>query len=103
MEKTSYRPAALTGIPAAGFEPGDRADFALYPPRCSRVDPVSLHSRAGFSPFEGREAVFPDIVIMGGQVVFESGEFFRGEPRWFHGKGYIGARAMDDRADTAQP
>lgn len=103
MEKTSYRPSARMGIPRAGFEPGNRADFALYPRRCTRVDADLLHSRAGWTPFEGYEAVFPSTVIMAGQVVFEGGQFFSGDPQWFHGKGYIKDRAKDDGADTAQP
>jgi hypothetical protein len=40
---------------------------------------------------------------MAGQVVFEGGQFFSGDPQWFHGKGYIKDRAKDDGADTAQP
>lgn len=103
MDKTSYRPASRIGIPRAGFEPGNRADFALYPRRCTRVDADLLHSRAGWTPFEGYEAVFPVIVIMAGQIVFEEGQFSRGEPQWFHGKGYIKDRAKDDGADTAHP
>ena len=31
IRKTVTAPAALLGIPPAGFAPGDRADFALYP------------------------------------------------------------------------
>jgi dihydroorotase len=103
IDKTSYRPASRIGIPRAGFEPGNRADFALYPRKCSRVDADLLHSRAGWTPFEGHEAVFPSLVIMAGRIVFEDGQFSRGEPRWFHGKGYIKDRAKDDGADTAHP
>lgn len=103
IEKTSLRPAALTGIPPAGYKPGDRADFALYPRRCTRIDPDMLHSRAGFSPFSGHEAVFPSVVIMAGRVVYADGQFFRGEPHWFRGKGYNTSHMMDDSTDTAQP
>ncbi|MDD1713022.1 MAG: amidohydrolase family protein [Methanoregulaceae archaeon] len=103
MDKTCYRPADCIGIPRAGYDPGNRADFALYPRRCTRIDADLLHSRARWTPYEGYEAVFPIIVVMGGQIVFEEGQFFRGEPRWFHGKGYIKDRAKDDRADRAHP
>lgn len=103
IDKTSCRPASRIGIPRAGFEPGDRADFALYPRQCTRVDADLLHSRAGWTPFEGYEAVFPTIVIMAGQIVLEEGQFSRGEPQWFHGKGYIKNRTKDDGADRAHP
>uniref|UniRef100_UPI000ACFB23D dihydroorotase n=1 Tax=Methanoculleus chikugoensis TaxID=118126 RepID=UPI000ACFB23D len=48
IEKTSWRPAAILGIPRAGFEPGDRADYALYPDEITRIDaPTSTQSAAG--------------------------------------------------------
>jgi dihydroorotase len=89
IAKTSTNPAALLGIPPAGFSPGDRADFALYPKTAAPVDPDLLHSRCGFSPFAGLPAVFPSRVILGGTVVYEEGEFSCGQPVWFAGKGYF--------------
>ena len=88
IAKTSVTPAVLLGIPQAGFSPGDRADFALYPKKAVPVDPDLLHSRCGFSPFTGLPAVFPSRVIQGGTVVYENGEFTCGQPLWFAGKGY---------------
>ena len=88
IRKTSQRPAGLLGVAPAGFAPGDRADFALYPKEAVRIDPDRLHSKCGFSPFEGLPAVFPRVVILGGTVVYEEGEFSRGSPVWFAGKGY---------------
>ncbi|MGB7788424.1 dihydroorotase [Methanoregula sp.] len=88
IAKTSTTPAALLGIPPAGFAPGDRADFALYPKTAVPVDPDLLHSRCGFSPFAGLPAVFPSRAILGGTVVYEEGEFTCGQPLWFAGKGY---------------
>jgi dihydroorotase len=88
IAKTSTNPAALLGIPKAGFVPGDRADFALYPKKKVPVDPDLLHSRCGFSPFEGIPAVFPSRVILGGTVVYDDGGFACGQPAWFAGKGY---------------
>jgi dihydroorotase len=103
MEKTSYRPSQLLDIAPAGFTSGCRADFALYPRKFRPIDPDMLHSRAGWTPFAGHAAVFPDCVIMGGDLVFEEGQFFPGHPRWYHGKGYINHEAMDDGADKAHP
>jgi dihydroorotase len=90
IRKTSETPAALLGIPPAGFSPGNRADFALYPPDVRPVDPDLLHSRCGWSPFEGRPAVFPSVVIMGGDVVFDHGEYAPGYPVWYPGAGFSG-------------
>ena len=86
--KTSQAPARIIGIPPAGFVPGDRGDFALYPKTPARIEPDMLHSRCGWTPFEGRMAVFPTAVIQNGEVVYHDGEFFRRDPVWFAGKGY---------------
>jgi dihydroorotase len=87
--KTSQAPARLVGIPPAGFTPGARGDFALYPKTAVRIDPDMLHNRCGWTPFEGRMAVFPSIVIRDGAVTYRDGEFFRREPVWFAGNGYV--------------
>ncbi len=88
IEKTSSRQAAILGIPPAGFRPGDRADFALYGNTPGPVAPELLHSRCGWTPFEGHMAIFPATVIRGGCVVYREGEFVKEEPVWFPGKGF---------------
>jgi dihydroorotase len=89
VAKTSANPCSVLGIPAPGYRPGDRADFALYPREVTTVHARDLHSRCGWTPFEGREAVFPSVVILAGEVVFRDGDFTPGKPRWFPGRGYI--------------
>lgn len=89
IHKTATAPANLIGIPPSGFAPGDRADFALYPHDEVTVEPELLHSKCGWTPFEGYRAVFPTTVIRGGTVVYQDGEFSRVPPVWFAGKGYV--------------
>jgi dihydroorotase len=88
IQKTSLAPATLLGVPAVGFSPGNRADFALYPKEITRIDPDTLHSKCGWSPFAGHPAVFPTKVIMDGKIVYDNGDFFKQEPVWVPGKGY---------------
>ena len=88
IEKTVNAPAGILGIPTSGFNAGDRADFALYKKEATPVRAERLHSRCGWTPFEGQMAVFPDTVIMAGRVVYQRGEFFKSEPVWFPGKGF---------------
>lgn len=88
IHKTSWRPADILGIPRAGFNPGERADFALYGEHAGEVSADRLHSRAGWTPFEGFTAVFPSVVIQGGCMVYRDGEYFPGSPRWYPGRGY---------------
>jgi dihydroorotase len=103
IAKTSTNPCSILGIPAPGFSPGDRADFALYPKEVTMVQAERLHSRCGWTPFEGKEAVFPATVILGGNRVFHKGDFTRGENRWFPGRGYIPRGPTPDRADMPRP
>ena len=89
IAKTSSNPAAILGIPSAGFAPRCRGDFALFKKQAVRIDPDNLHSRCGWTPFEDRMGVFPSRVIMDGTVVYEEGEFFRANPSWIAGKGFF--------------
>ena len=88
VEKVSRTPCEILGIPPAGFAPGERADFALYPDNITRLDPGELHSRAGWSPFAGRPAIFPELVVMEGRIAYHNGEFYTEDPRWYPGRGY---------------
>jgi dihydroorotase len=89
IEKTSYKPAEVLGIPRAGFSVGDRADFAIYPKIPGPITTEMLHSKCDWTPFEDHMALFPTTVIMGGKIVYQDGEFFTPEPHWFSGKGLI--------------
>jgi len=88
IQKTVTNPAALLAIPEAGFTIGDRADFALYPKTPVRITSDTLHSKCGWTPYENFSAVFPRIVIMNGSVSYQDGEFLKGSPQWFPGRGY---------------
>ena len=101
IEKTSYRPSDILGIPRAGFSPGDRAEFGIYPDTMTKVAPELLHSKAGWTPFEGCDAIFPEIVLVDGGMRYREGEFFPGVSGWYVGRGYIGGRHKKNGADTA--
>ena len=90
IEKTSLTPCRILGIPKAGFSVNSRADFALYPKKSIPITADCLHSRCGWTPFEGMPAVFPSEEVMAGMSVFRDGEFVKTPARWFAGRGYIG-------------
>ncbi|MHC1592618.1 MAG: dihydroorotase [Methermicoccaceae archaeon] len=75
---------------ALGFD----ADIALFDTRhIERVDAERLHSKAGWSPYEGMEAVFPKLTVSRGEVVFDGlrGEDVVGEKgrgRWITPAGF---------------
>jgi dihydroorotase len=88
IKKTTTNPAALLAIPEAGFNVGNRADFAVYPKTPIRITSDILHSKCGWTPFENLNATFPAIVVMNGSIVLRDGEFIKGLPQWFPGHGY---------------
>ena len=68
-------PAKLFGLKKGMLEIGYRADFISYrASNLKRINPDRLHSKYPLSPFGGFEAVFPDFVMMGGNVILERGE-----------------------------
>lgn len=89
IEKTSTNPARILGIEPAGYQPGMRADFALYPKVCTSIQAENLFSKAGWTPYEGMEGVFPDTVIMAGQVAYDQKACIKTNPTWIKGRGYI--------------
>lgn len=89
VELTSTGPARILGIRPAGFAPGDRADFALFRPRAEPVRAARLHSRCGWTPYEGMPAVFPESVVMAGEIAYEDGRFMDVPGSWVRGKGYM--------------
>jgi dihydroorotase len=90
VEKTSRSPCRILGIKSPGFEPGNRADFALFPKEATRISVDMLHSRCGWTPYEGRKGVFPELVFMDGMRAYDGGDFSERRGRWYSGRGYKG-------------
>ncbi|PSP78868.1 dihydroorotase [Halobacteriales archaeon QS_4_69_225] len=74
---TAANVAEVFDFPRKGrIEPGRDADLVLV----DETDPEpihgeKLHSRCGWTPFEGRRGVFPDLTTVRGTVVYRDGEF----------------------------
>jgi dihydroorotase len=85
LYKTVSRPAELLGIPAPRIGVGMRADLCLYPDAITCIDADNLHSKAGWSPFNGMDAIFPSFVLVSGQLAYDaaSDRFFQRDTEWF--------------------
>jgi dihydroorotase len=70
---TAANPAALFDLPSKGrIEPGRDADLVLVDPSERRpIRGLDLHSKCGWTPFEGREGVFPEWTMLRGGVVYD--------------------------------
>jgi dihydroorotase len=89
IAKTSRNPAAILGVQPPGLSVGDRADIAIFPREPTKITAEALHSKAGWTPFEGRNAVFPETVCLAGECVYRGGEYQSGHPMFFPGKGLL--------------
>ncbi|MCL1811114.1 MAG: dihydroorotase [Methanomassiliicoccaceae archaeon] len=72
----SETPASSFGMKKGRIEEGYDADISVFDIRkFTNIDVRKLHSKAGHSPYGGWEAVFPDMVMVGGEIQIEGGEF----------------------------
>jgi len=73
---TARNPADVFGLPQKGaIEAGKDADLVLVDTtETSEINGEALHSKCNWTPFEGREAVFPEWTMVRGTVVYERGE-----------------------------
>ncbi len=69
-------PAAVFGLPEKGrIQPGRDADLALYDlDRVSEIDGDGLHSACSWTPFAGRDGVFPLATLVRGELVYVAPE-----------------------------
>ncbi|WP_256391930.1 dihydroorotase [Natronoarchaeum rubrum] len=70
-------PADIFDLPSKGrVEEGRDADLVLFDPEASReIRGEDLNSKCGWTPFEGRRGVFPELTLVRGEVVYRDGEF----------------------------
>ncbi|WP_129112603.1 dihydroorotase [Halegenticoccus tardaugens] len=66
-------PARIFDLPRKGtVEAGTDADLVLVDPDDAReIRGADLHSKCGWTPFEGRRGVFPSLTMVRGTVVYE--------------------------------
>jgi len=69
-----YNPAAVFGINKGAIAEGREADLVVVDPKeMKTIKGRSLHSKCGWTPYEGREAIFPTAVFLRGQMVLKDG------------------------------
>lgn len=69
-------PAVTFSVPKGKIAVGYDADLVAFDMRnMTKINPDKLHSKVSYSPYEGRDAVFPDTVIIRGEVQVTDGEF----------------------------
>ncbi len=74
---TAANVAEIFGLERKGrIEAGAHADLVLVDPDDSvPIHGEALHSKCGWTPFEGRRGVFPELTMVRGTVAFRDGSF----------------------------
>ena len=74
VEACCELPAQRVGAKKGKLEVGYDADIAVVHMRdVTKIRGEDLHSKSGWTPFEGMEAVFPKMVMVRGQVIVRGG------------------------------
>jgi dihydroorotase len=70
---TAANPARIFDLPEKGrVAEGTHADLVLVDPDATRpIRRADLHTNCGWTPFEGRTGVFPELTLVRGRVVYE--------------------------------
>jgi dihydroorotase len=73
VHAVSARPAEIFGLAMKGsLENGKDADLVLINPKnIVKIRADRLHSQAEWTPYEKREAIFPHVTMLRGEVVFD--------------------------------
>ncbi len=76
VERIVVNPAKIFGFKGySGIEIGNYANLAVFDfSEVRRIKAEYLHSKAGWTPYEGFEAVFPKVVFIRGVKALEEGE-----------------------------
>src|SRR5699024_8319815 len=71
---TAASPAAVFDLPRKGrVEEGKDADLALFDPDTAReIRGEEFHSKAGWTPFEGWDGIFPEWTMVRGETVYRN-------------------------------
>jgi len=74
VRRTCERPAEMFGVRKGRLAVGYDADIAVYDmTNASLIDADNLHSKCGWTPYEGMSAVFPKAVFLRGRLMVEDG------------------------------
>lgn len=90
IQVTSQNPARIFGINKGIIASGYDADMIIVG-EAKEIRKEKLHSKAGWTPYNGMTGIFPRITISRGEVIFEDGEIIakRGRGGFISGQGLL--------------
>jgi dihydroorotase len=99
VDALSAKPAEIFGLQSKGtIARGKDADLVLFDPRSTtRIRADRLHSRAEWTPYEGRYGIFPKLTLVRGRVVYDGDiEVKPGFGKFLPGPGYQRERVFEE-------
>jgi len=101
---TAAAPARIFDLPRKGrIDAGRDADLVLVDPGGRRaIEAAELHTSCGWTPFEGREAIFPVLTLLRGSVAYADPEWGRPEGVGPAEGRFGAARGIDVRRRTGE-
>ncbi len=73
-----HNPAKLFSLPKGQIDVGFDADLSIFDMnKTTKIEGDKLHSKCGWTPFEGYNAIFPEHVFLGGEEIISDGELVR--------------------------
>jgi len=94
IDVTSKNPARIFGLNRYSkgiFAEGYDADLIIVDPsNITTIKGDNLHSKAGWTPYEGMEGIFPEYTLSRGEIIWD-GEILasRGHGSFLPGKGLV--------------
>ncbi len=90
LEACCSAPADVMGLPAGRLDPGCWANLVHVPDEPVSIQGDALHSKCGWSPFDGFEGVFPSALMVRGSWVVERSRLVgnAGDGRFVGGPGW---------------
>jgi dihydroorotase len=74
VDATSRNAARIFGLNKGAVGLGYDGDLVVFDmKKVAKVESEKLHSKCGWTPFDGREAIFPEAVFLGGELIVEEG------------------------------
>jgi len=74
LRSACYNPAMTFGLNKGEIAEGRDADLVVIDPRdVTAIKGREMHSKCGWTPYEGREALFPQAVFLRGRLVLRDG------------------------------
>jgi dihydroorotase len=74
VNASSSKAAEIFGLNKGIIKVGYDGDLAVFDMKnVAKVESENLHSKCGWTPYDGREAIFPRAVLLGGELIVEEG------------------------------